>query len=154
MVLGVVCAFVVTLDTNHARCALCYDPPCRIGDETARSDALQLAEITARDLRGLNAQLGPILVTLLGLILGFLAALGFYYDSPLAQSVFFLVMPAVGVGYLRTRLAQAWPQIPPQDQIRALMRHRRRLQVLGSVLIFFTAIWGVFFLQRVPQSPL
>ena len=113
-----------------------------------------MAEITARDLRGLDAQLGPILVTLLGLILGFLAALGFYYDSPLAQSVFFLVMPAMGVGYLRTRLAQAWPQIPPQDQIRALMRHRRRLQVLGSVLIFFTAIWGVFFLQRVTQSPL
>ena len=125
-----------------------------LGDETARSDALQLAEITARDLRGLDAQLGPILVTLLGLILGFLAALGFYYDSPLAQSVFFLVMPAVGVGYLRNRLAQAWPQIPPQDQIRALMRHRRRLQFLGSVLIFFTAIQGVFFLQRVPQSPL
>ena len=125
-----------------------------LGDETARSDALQLAEITARDLRGLNAKLGPVLVTLLGLILGFLAALGFCYDSPLAQSVFFLVMPAVGVGYLRTRLAQAWPQISPQDQIRALMRHRRRLQVLGSVLIFFTAIWGVFFLQRVPQSPL
>ena len=125
-----------------------------LGDETARSDALQLAEITARDLRGLNAQLGPVLVTLLGLILGFLAALGFCYDSPLAQSVFFLVMPAVGVGYLRTHLAQAWPQISPQDQIRALMRHRRRLQVLGSVLIFFTAIWGVFFLQRVPKSPL
>ena len=49
-----------------------------LGDETARSDALQLAEITARDLRGLNARLGPILVTLLGLILGFLGALGFY----------------------------------------------------------------------------
>jgi hypothetical protein len=78
-----------------------------LGDETARSDALQLAEITARDFRGLDTQLGPILVTLLGLILGFLAALGFYYDSPLAQSVFFLVMPAVGVGYLRNRLAQA-----------------------------------------------
>ena len=125
-----------------------------LGDETARGDALQLAEITARDLRGLNAQLGPILVTLLGLILGFLAALGFYYGSPLAQSVFVLVMPAGGAGYLRNRLAQAWPQIPPQDQIRALMRHRRRLQFFGSVLIFFTAIWGVFFLQRVPQSPL
>jgi len=55
-----------------------------LGDKTARSDALQLAEITARDLRDLNAQLGPILVTLLGLILGFLAALGFYYYSPLA----------------------------------------------------------------------
>ena len=71
------------------------------GDETARSDALQLAKITALDLCGLNAQLGPILVTLLGLTLRFPAALGFYYDSPLAQSVFFLVMPAVGVGYLR-----------------------------------------------------
>ncbi len=111
---------------------------CRaeLGDKTARGDALQLAEITARDLRGLNAQLGPILVTLLGLNLGFLAALGFYYGSPLAQSVFFLVMPAVCVGYLRNRLAQAWPQIPPQDQIRDLMRYRRRLQFFGSMLIF------------------
>ena len=63
-------------------------------------------------------------------------------------------MPAVGVGYLLNHLAQAWPQIPPQDQIRALMRHRRRLQFLGSVLIFLAAIQGVFFLQRVPQSPL
>ena len=78
-----------------------------LGDETARSDALQLAKITAHDLCGLNAQLWPILVTHLGLTLGFLAALGFYYDSPLEQSVFFLVMPAVGVGYLRNRLAQA-----------------------------------------------
>lgn len=126
----------------------------QMGDKAALADLAQLCDIHARDLRGLTAQLGAVMVTGVGVILGFLAALGFVYQSPLAQSVFFLVMPAVGVGYFRSRLAQRWPMVAPQDQVATLLRHRRRVQLFGACLIFFTAIWGVFFLQQIPLSPL
>ena len=80
---------------------------------------------------------------LTGLIL-----LGYVYGFELAQAALFFALPAVILGTQTRMLAHKVydNELLGEDLIRALTRHRLRVQVTGMVFLFVSALWGMYWL--------
>lgn len=75
-----------------------------------------------------------------------LALLGFYYRLEFAQALFLLLAPTTAVGFMSLRASARVTQDQPEgeDLCRFLAGHRFRIQLLGMVSIFVTAMWGMW----------
>ena len=117
----------------------------RRGGQTA-ADVDTLARIKAARLVYILDEAGLFLTGFVMALLSGLGVLGFVYGIEFCQAVFLLGAPMAVVGALSMRAARAviagglagealWLQ---------LRRHRRAVQAIGMVAIFFTALWGMW----------
>ncbi|MBD0864937.1 MAG: component of SufBCD complex [Rhodobacteraceae bacterium] len=89
---------------------------------------------------------GVLISGIAAFVLTGLVLLGFVYGVEFAQAVFLLVFPMSIVGMLSVR--QAW--IIRADQVAGanlrdrLGKHRLHTQIIGTVSIFCTALWGMY----------
>ncbi|NIZ60842.1 component of SufBCD complex [Sedimentitalea sp. CY04] len=79
-------------------------------------------------------------------ILSGLFVLGLFYDVEFAQAVFLLSFPLtlVGLVSLATAIRIEREQITGADLRKALVRCRLYIQMIGTIAIFVTAMWGMF----------
>ncbi|QEW20567.1 hypothetical protein LA6_002766 [Marinibacterium anthonyi] len=79
-------------------------------------------------------------------VLTSLAMLGFVYRVELAQAVFLLLLPLSAVAGLSLRTARhvAGQGLSGEDLYRRLTRHRLHVQMIGTLSIFVTALWGMY----------
>jgi hypothetical protein len=89
---------------------------------------------------------GPWLMALVSFLLSALAVLGFYYGVEFAQAVFLLGMPMTFVAMLQLVAARRMRAESPQggDLRKRLTRCRFYTQLIGTVAIFITALWGMY----------
>ena len=83
-----------------------------------------------------------------------LAILGWYYRVEFAQAVFLLAFPMTLVGLLGLRTALVIERKEPRGEAlrTTLTRYRLATQMIGTVSIFFTALWGMY--QNMVIGPL
>ncbi|MGV6848288.1 MAG: component of SufBCD complex [Marinibacterium sp.] len=117
----------------------------RIGGQ-AQTDLDDIAHINARRLAYISDVSGLWLLGITCFVLSALVMLGFVYDVEFAQALFLLGLPMTFVGFLSLRVAR---RIVAQDLraeglIKALTRHRTHTQMIGTVAIFVTALWGMY----------
>jgi len=88
---------------------------------------------------------GLALTSISAFVLTTLAVLGFWYEMEFAQAVFLMAFPMTLVWSLSLRTARrirAADETGP-DLHRRMTRHRVTVQVIGTVSIFVTAMWGM-----------
>lgn len=75
-----------------------------------------------------------------------LVLLGWLYAVELAQAIFLLTFPICIVALLGLRTAQRISDTAPEvgELCRILTRHRLTTQLIGTVSIFITAVWGMY----------
>jgi hypothetical protein len=79
-------------------------------------------------------------------VLSALAILGFYYDVEFAQAVFLLAFPMSLVGGLNLSTARLIESEESTGELlrKRLIRCRIYTQMIGTVSIFVTALWGMY----------
>jgi hypothetical protein len=89
---------------------------------------------------------GAILIGVGCFCLTVLALLGFGYGLELAQAVFLLVAPLVLVWVLGVLLARKITSqaLLGQARQKVMLRHRRLKQLIATLAIFVTAMWGMY----------
>lgn len=89
---------------------------------------------------------GPWIVGFVTAALTTLALLGFYYDIRFGQALFLLLAPTplVGLMGLRTAARILSLELSGEALCGQLMRHRFKVQLLGMLSIFVTAMWGMW----------
>ena len=112
------------------------------------------AEIDLEDITRVNVNRLLFIGRVSGLwILGFacffltgLATLGFYYKIEFAQALFLLGFPMSLVGLLSLSTARLIEQENAKADLicKRLGRHRIYTQMIGTVSIFVTALWGMY----------
>lgn len=112
----------------------------------AESDVEVLVAINVRRILGISrTAAGPIFATA-GFLLSTLGLLAFWYDIEFAQAVLFLFAPMILVGWLSlmtaVKIEAGEGSGPPM--YRRLMLHRRLVQVVGMISIFFTSMFGMY----------
>ena len=111
----------------------------------ALSDMQVLVEIQSRRITVLMDRVGHWVVAFVmgGLALTFMLA--FAYRIELAQAIFTLLLPLSIIRLMSLRLAYNIQRKKLQGDllIRALLRHRFWLQLLGVLTIFSAATWGM-----------
>ncbi|MGP3696441.1 component of SufBCD complex [Rhodobacter sp. NSM] len=110
----------------------------------AGEDVHQLARIYAGRLRHIGSSSGLWIVGGAAFVLTMLGLLGFRYGIEFAQAVFCLALPMMVVAGMSLRTAVRIEPLEGQDLYRALAAHRMRVQALGVVSIFLTAMWGMY----------
>ena len=78
-------------------------------------------------------------------VLSGLLVLGMFFDVEFAQAVFLLSFPLtlVGLVSLATAIRIERDQITGADLRKALVRCRLYIQIIGTIAIFVTAMWGM-----------
>jgi hypothetical protein len=86
-------------------------------------------------------------------LLALLATLGFYYGIEFAQAVFLLVGPMAIIGTMTVATAKRIQRDGLKgDALRKrIFLHRLAIQGLGTVMIFITALWGMW--QNINVGP-
>lgn len=112
------------------------------------------AELDLEDLVRVNVNRMLYIVHMSGVwILGFtcfllsgLLVMGFYYDVEFAQAVFLLFLPLSLVGLVSLATAHRIDQghIRGEALRKMLVRCRLYIQLIGTVAIFITAMWGMY----------
>ncbi|AWD20591.1 component of SufBCD complex [Pseudogemmobacter blasticus] len=117
----------------------------------AQTDVETLAEIHARRLLDLSRQAAVPLFALVSFLLTSLVVLGFWYGIQLAQALFCLALPMVPIGWLslRTALKIEAGENTGRALYHRLMYHRRSVQVVGMLAIFFTGMFGSYQIMHV-----
>ncbi len=141
----------------HWRLGAPYDLVRRaLRDEMALRDVERLVSITVRRRLELGGASGAIGAATLSGLMTALALLGFLYWLELAQAVFLLTAPLLLVWILDQQVARQMAARGPaaDDLCRRLIRARWRTQFVGLVSIFFTAMWGAWWvLTTNPLAP-
>lgn len=108
-------------------------------------DVQTLVEIHVRRMIGLMERVGHWVVGFVGGSLALIFVLAFSYGIEMAQALFLLMLPLSIIRLMTLRLAYKIDRNNLRGDllIRALLRHRLWLQLLGVVTIFVTAIWGM-----------
>ena len=108
-------------------------------------DLHMLVDIHVRRAIKLMTRVGHWIVAFVAASLSAVFVLAFGYGLELAQAVFLLMLPLTIIRLMGLRLAfRVDRQNLRGDQlIRALLRHRLWIQLLGVITIFVTAIWGM-----------
>ncbi len=118
----------------------------KAGGGQAMADLEGAAAIHVRRLLFVLRVSGSWLTGFSFFLLTSLLVLGFFYGIEFAQAVFLLLMPMSVVSVLSLRAAQRFEREQPMgtDLCRMLTLHRMKVQGLGMVSIFFTAMWGMW----------
>jgi len=111
----------------------------------AEQDLHDIMRINVNRLLLIASISGVFLIGIVSFVLSTLAVLGWIYDVEFAQAVFLLACPMTAIGALSVRTALRIAQTDPTGEAlrRALTRHRFVTQAIGTVAIFFTAVWGM-----------
>ncbi len=117
----------------------------RVGGQ-AQSDLEDMARINVSRLLYIGEVSGLMVMGFVSFVLTALVLLGFVYDVEFAQAVFLLVFPMTLVAALSVRQAQAIRRddVMGEDLRDRLGRHRLQTQLIGTVSIFCTALWGMY----------
>ncbi|MBN2630702.1 MAG: component of SufBCD complex [Rhodobacteraceae bacterium] len=112
----------------------------------AADDMTALAHINARRMLYISRNGGLWVIGLTCFFLSVLALLAIAYAVELAQAVLLMFAPMVLVSYLslRTALQVETEALADADLVTALMRHRFKVQLIGMVSIFVTAMFGMY----------
>lgn len=112
----------------------------------AMADLEDMTRINVNRILHIGEVSGLVLLGLACFLLSGLAAMGFLYDVEFAQAVFLLALPMSIVGLLSLRCANhiADDALSGEDLAQRLMRHRTHTQIVGTIAIFVTALWGMY----------
>lgn len=112
------------------------------------------AEIDLEDMTRINVNRLLYIGRVSGLwLLGFscfmlsgLVTLGFFYGVEFAQAVFLIALPMSLVGLLSLSTAKRieTEALTGEALRRRLLRHRLYTQLIGTLAIFVTALWGMY----------
>jgi hypothetical protein len=112
----------------------------------AEADVEVMVAINVRRILGISrTAAGPIFATS-GFMLTSLAIMALWYQVEFAQAVLFLFAPMILVGWLslRTALKIEGGENTGAPMYRRLLMHRRLVQVVGMISIFFTSMYGMY----------
>ena len=125
----------------------------RVGGQTA-ADLEDLTRVNVNRLLYIGRMSGLWLLGFACFFLSGLAVLGFVYDVEFAQAVFFLGFPMSLVGLLSLSTARLIESEGFQFAVikKRLTRHRIYTQMIGTLAIFCTALWGMY--QNLSIGPL
>ena len=117
----------------------------RVGHAAAR-DLEELVRINVGRVLHIARESGPWLAGIAAFGLTALGTMGFWYRQELAQAVFLIFLPLTVVGLLSVSTAARIEAERPSGEAlwRVLHRHRLRTQVIGTLSIFVTAVFGMF----------
>ncbi|MEX0338754.1 MAG: component of SufBCD complex [Arenibacterium sp.] len=112
----------------------------------AEADLVAITHVNVNRLLYIARLSGLWLLGILCFLLTVMAVLGFYYRIEFAQALFLLGFPMSLVGLLSVRTALLLEQTPRTGEAIAkrLTRHRIFTQMIGTVSIFVTALWGMY----------
>lgn len=112
----------------------------------AGQDLNAIARINADRLLYISRNAGLWILAFTSFLLTTLGLLAFWQKVEFAQAVFLMLGPMVLVGWLSLRLAYRIEQQSLTDDllVRALIRHRMAVQLIGMVAIFVTALFGMY----------
>ncbi len=117
----------------------------RVGGQ-AEADLEDIARVNVNRLLYIARVSGLWILGLGCFVLSTLAMLGFWYGIEFAQAVFLLGFPMSIVGLLQLSTARriATEQASGELLRRRLTRCRLYTQMIGTVSIFVTALWGMY----------
>lgn len=115
-------------------------------------DVHVLVDIHVRQKLYLTERIGHWVTGFAVAILCLIFMLAFVYRLELAQALFLLLLPLMLIQLMLLRLAFRIDRQKLRDGrlLRALLRHRLWVQIMGIVWIFITAIWGMYRLMTTP----
>lgn len=118
----------------------------RRGAEQERADLDLMVHVQVRRRLRLIRMAGPWLVGLSSAALTMLCLLGFVYRIEFAQALFLMGLPLSLVALMNLATARRIEAGALTGAVlhNALTRQRFRIQVLGLISIFFTALWGMW----------
>ena len=118
----------------------------RRDDQDAMADLEEITRVTIKRMLFIADTAGLWLLGFTCFMLTGLGILAFFYWVEFAQAVFLLGFPMsiVGAMTLATASRIARGGVHGPDLIRALLRHRFFVQLVGIVAIFITAMWGMY----------
>lgn len=117
----------------------------RVGGQAA-VDLQDITRVNVNRLLYIGRTAGYVLLGLISFGLTVLAVLGFVYSVEFAQAVFLLAFPMTLVGLLSLSTARLIEVETPEGEAlcKRLMRHRLYTQMIGTLSIFCTALWGMY----------
>lgn len=120
----------------------------------AEKDLEDIVRINVNRMLMIARVSGMWILGVVSFVLTGLAILGWAYDVEFAQAVFLLMMPVTMVGLLSLRTALRIEADQPKGEAlrKCLTRHRLVTQMIGTVAIFVTAVWGMY--QNLSIGPL
>lgn len=112
----------------------------------AEADLEDITRVNVNRLLFIARVSGLWLLGLICFLLSALAMLGFVYAVEFAQAVFLLAFPMSLVGALSLRTARLIEAEACRGEAlrKRLMRHRIATQMIGTLSIFITALWGMY----------
>ncbi|KPP91201.1 MAG: Succinate dehydrogenase/Fumarate reductase transmembrane subunit [Rhodobacteraceae bacterium HLUCCA08] len=112
----------------------------------AEQDLHDMVRINVARLLYIGRVSGLWLLAFLAFLLTSLGILAFLYDIEFAQAVFLIAFPMTIVGVLSLDTASKIEARDPRgdDLHRVLHRHRVKVQFIGMISIFATAMWGMY----------
>ncbi len=113
-------------------------------DGDAEADLRDLVRINVNRLLYISEAAGLWLTGLAFFLLTALAILGFAYDVEFCQALFLLGFPLTVVFALSIQTARRIRAADGEGLYRMLGRHRMKVQGIGVISIFVTAMWGMW----------
>jgi len=112
----------------------------------AEADVETLVAINIRRILGISRTAAVPMFAVISFLLTTLTVLAVWYRSEFAQAVLFLFAPMILVGWLslRTAVRIEAGEGSGAPMYRRLMLHRRLVQVVGMISIFFTSMFGMY----------
>lgn len=138
---------VMWSSTSHWVLGVPFDMVQRASKGDAHmQDLEEMTRLQVRRLLMIGHVSGLWIIGFAMFLLTTLAILAFFYAVEFAQAVFLLVLPMAIVGAMSVSAAQ---RIQTGDLfgsalVKTLTRHRFRIQLLGVLSIFVTAMWGMY----------
>ena len=110
------------------------------------ADLVDIARVNVNRLLYIGRVSGLWILGVACFLLTTLATLGFWYEIEFAQALFLLGFPMSGVGLLSLSTARLIESegFEPEQLCRRLTRHRLYTQMIGTLSIFVTALWGMY----------
>lgn len=112
----------------------------------AEKDLEDIARINVNRLLYIGRVSGMWLLGFVCFIHSTLIVLGFYYDVEFAQAVFLIAFPMSIVAMLSLSTARLIEREELRGEMlrKRLTRHRLYTQMIGTLAIFVTALWGMY----------
>jgi len=112
----------------------------------AERDLEDIARVNVNRLLFIGRVSGLWLLGLTSFIHSTLVVLAFYYDVEFAQAVFLIAFPMSMVALLSLSTARLIEREAASGELlrKRLTRHRLYTQMIGTLAIFVTALWGMY----------
>lgn len=133
---------------NHYILGVPFDLVLRAKREggQAETDLRDMVRVTINRLLIFGEMSGVLIFGFVCFLLMTLFLLGFIYSFEFAQALFLILFPMGLLGLMSIRAANSIEaNVETMDQLNTcLLKHRFWTQVLGTVSILITAIWGMY----------